>query len=321
MRRNNPLELISFNFTFIAISCLVFLIAWGYSLYSSNHLMILNGNECSLFFEKIYMLFTSNYIIQAIWGLVVSFVIGISSFLLDDQFSLSPKQTYTPLFFCLLFIAATKKFLFISPGSIAFIFFLISIIILFRTYKAYDSTSVFNLFFILSIGSLFYYDLLIYGILFLICLYNFQSLSFKTFLASLIGISLPYLIVGLSFYIIGGEYLFIDNIQRCLFNWQTNIVFNIKNIVLISIITILLLLAFLSNLNLLNFEKIRKRKCIFFLMGIFILSVILSTFHKENIFISIFSLSLILNYSIQKSNYFNFIIFLIWIIIGIYMYF
>lgn len=130
-------------------------------------------------------------------GEVISyFVYGVTGYLLielNNTFSVIRIRTSLQ---CTVFVFLVTACSFLFPlqtGSIANLCLLTGIYYLFRTYQKQEPVAhLFHSFLFVSIGSLLFPELLFYIPLFLIGAYNFKSLTFRTFFAGILGLSLPY---------------------------------------------------------------------------------------------------------------------------------
>ena len=97
----------------------------------------------------------------------------------------------TSLYF--LLITACPAMHLLYPGDIASAGFLVSLYFLFRSYhKGRASSDIFFAFVFLSIGTLFFPQMVYFAPLWWIGLIKFQSLSARSLCASILGFSLPY---------------------------------------------------------------------------------------------------------------------------------
>lgn len=97
----------------------------------------------------------------------------------------------TAVYFMLISICPAMHYLYV--GNIASVALLISLFFLFRGYQySRPATALFYSFLFIALGSLFFPQLMFFIPVFWIGAYNIQSLTLKSFMASLIGWSVPY---------------------------------------------------------------------------------------------------------------------------------
>lgn len=106
----------------------------------------------------------------------------------------------TSLFF--LLITACPALYPVFPGSIAAFTLLISLYFLFKSYQAFrPASNLFHSFIFIGIGSLAFPQLTLLTPLWLLGAYNFQALTPRSFIAAVVGWSLPYwFLLGFAYY-------------------------------------------------------------------------------------------------------------------------
>ncbi len=134
-------------------------------------------------------------------GLIFTLFIGLSLFMMNESFSFIRVRTILPYFFFVLLIGFHQGSHEFSLGQVACLFLVASLAQLFSAYQVQNSVfQSFNIGLFLSLGSLCTAELLFFLPLFWIGLISFSSFSFRSFLASIIGIITPYLIIlGIAF--------------------------------------------------------------------------------------------------------------------------
>jgi hypothetical protein len=138
--------------------------------------------------------------------------VGVITFLLsfiNGKFILIRKKTFLPAAFALILFSIHPAFMFMGAYYIGVIFVLFAILYLFQSYQTESKQKVaLNTSFLLALGSLFYFNLLFYFIVFWIGLAYIRSFGFKPFLAFIIGLVLIYTPVYACSYIAGNADLF-----------------------------------------------------------------------------------------------------------------
>lgn len=198
IRRRFQQKIVSGRFTLpaiIAFSALVWIIAWGNE----------PGETPSPpypFWQKILGLLPANFIGEAISFLVY----GATAYLLielNNAYSLIRVRT---TFQCTVFILSVSSCPFLFPlqtGSLACLCLLAGIYFLFRTYQRQEPAArMFQAFLFTGIGTILFPELFFYVPLFFIGAFKFQSLTFRTFFAGVLGLMLPY------WFLLGNAYFY-----------------------------------------------------------------------------------------------------------------
>lgn len=132
------------------------------------------------------------------WGVrlfsfILCSVIGYFLIGLNNAFAIIRMRAsvQTVIYFLLISVCPLMHVLY--AGNVASVCFLIALYFLFRSYQqSTPASSLFHSFVFIGMGSLLFPQLTLFAPVFWIGAYGFQSLRVKSFLASLIGWSLPY---------------------------------------------------------------------------------------------------------------------------------
>ncbi len=148
--------------------------------------------------EITYPLWKSIYEVLPSWTTpMISFVFfsitGYFLIELNNRFSIIGIRASVQTSLYLLLITAIPHLYSLHTGSIAALLLLLSIHFLFKTYQMHRSSGLlFYSFAFLGIGSLFFPQITFLAPLWWITAYRFQSLTFRSFCATLVGWSFPY---------------------------------------------------------------------------------------------------------------------------------
>lgn len=239
-------------------------------LYSEGYLW----NAVSFIFEdKLVSVLASALSVGAI-AFLLSFING--------KFIIIRKKTMLPSAFSLVLLSVHPSFMFMGAHYLGIITILLAISFLFQSYqtdnrqKATITTS-----FILAIGSLFFFNLIFYFVIFWIGLSLMRSFGFKSLLAFFIGLFLIYTPVFT-------YYLVFDDLDRFLLPFVRLsaieyadlplLHFNIQEWIALGFGFLLLLLFFANNYVNSFKDKIKIRSFISFLSIICIVSVLFLLF-------------------------------------------
>lgn len=141
----------------------------------------------------------------SIWGNILALLLVLVQAIMINnvvnQYKMTKEVTYYPALFYILLVSAIPEFLYLSPVLIAMTFYIIALIELFKWYKNYEAaTQIFNVGFWLAIGSLFYMPLSVFIILAIAGLSILRSNRIDEFLILIIGILVPYFLLGVYFF-------------------------------------------------------------------------------------------------------------------------
>lgn len=222
----------------------------------------------------------------SITGSAVS--VGLIAYLLsfiNGKFIIIRRKTFFPAAFSLLLFSLHPYFLFMGAYYIGVVFALLATLYLFQSYQTESKQKVaLNTSSLLALGSLFYFNLLFYFVVFWIGLAYVRSFGFKPLCAFIIGLLLAYTPVFAYSFLVGDTDLFLlpfANIQTIDLAQLPFLNFNIDTWIVLGF-GLLLLFIFLAN-NYINSykDKIKIRTflsflsiiCIFSIMYLFLLNV------------------------------------------------
>ena len=225
------------------------------------------------FFRDKYISFASSLLM----------VIAISLYVmhLNTKYVLIRVRTSLPYVFTMLLLSFSKDMAFMTPAYLSIILFLFSVDQLFDAYQLpLASWQSFRISFCLSLGSLLTPSLLIYIPMFWIGLSMMRSMSFKAFLASLLGILTIYwlaLIYCLSLDDINSAYSGIEYAWNGLKEISV-LEMGLDDLLLLSVGVITILIIIVDNFANSYKDKIRTRTNISFLNIVGFLSIAIYLF-------------------------------------------
>jgi hypothetical protein len=216
---------------------------------------------------------------NAYLGVVISFVLVVLiSFLLVNFNTTSffiNERTYLPAFLYILTGGLFPEYLSLNPAVPASLFLMLAVIRIIDGYrKPGISNNFFDAGFLISTGSLFYANLIWFGLLVIIGIALIRALDFSEVTISLLGLLTPYLLTFGIYYVIGkdisallsliGGNLFLPG-EGYLFQRLTSVSLIFVSIIIIVSVTFLL--------TLLNNKKIKSRKIFSLLIWTFFISI------------------------------------------------
>ncbi len=185
------------------------------------------------------------------------------------------ERTYLPALVYIMAGALIPEYQFLNPVIPASIFLMLAIV---RIIDGYRKPGVANNFFdagiLISVGSLFYANLIWFGILVIIGIVLIRSVNISEILISIFGLLTPYLITFGIWYVAGRDLralysLIISN----LFIRSEGYFFSRLSIVVLIFTAILLVISLVFLLGMLNNKKIKSRKTFSLLIWLFMIAV------------------------------------------------
>jgi len=248
----------------------------------------------------------------------VTLIIGFILTHLIEQFSIIRTRTLLPAFFFVFLMSTNPALHLAQSGLIGALILLLAVgqfLPMYQDKKAVQCA--FNVMFILSVGSFIVVELALFIPVFLIGFSIYQSFSFRTISASLIGLIAPIFVIFSGFYLWSNVQILI---QYFLKGWHFQFFFplEIRTFIYFSLLVIIF---FISTLNFMvdsHQEKIRTRRTLQFFIFLFFVSAILLLFKGNNWtqiapMASIFLVSLISHFFSLEAGRFSLIVF--WILI------
>jgi hypothetical protein len=190
------------------------------------------------------------------------------------------ERTFLPVILYLLLTAVFPVNQKLNPVLPAALFLLLALM---RIMEAYRKQGIAYNFFdagiLISIGSLFYANLIWFGILLFSGIILLRTINFKEIALSLLGLLTPFILVTGLFYVMDKDMgMLLTDFTDNLFKDQSGYIFDRLTVVILIFIALIILfsLGFLSNQ--LNAKKIKARKTYFLLFWVFGISLLLYFF-------------------------------------------
>jgi len=187
------------------------------------------------------------------------------------------ERTYLPAVMYLLFSALFPELQVMSPVLPAAFFLLLSFI---RIMDAYRKPGIAYNFFdaalLISVGSLFYADLIWFGILVLIGIALLRTGNIKEIAISLTGLALPYIITFGLYYVLGKDIgTFLEDFRYNLFGDSAGHTFTRVSVIILIYLGLMILISIGDLMIKLNSKKIKSRKTFSLLLWSFIIPLVL----------------------------------------------
>lgn len=214
-------------------------------------------------------------------GVIFSFlVLSLMLFLLinfNTTVFFINERTFFPAVIYLLFNALFPENQVLNPVLPASLFLMLALI---RIMDAYRKPGIAYNFFdaaiMISIGSLFYANLLWFGLLVIIGISLLRTGSIKEIAISVLGLATPYIVAVGLFYVSGMDLLkFFANIKSNLFGETTGFTFGRLTIIVLIYSALMLLISLGFLMMQLSSKKIKSRKTFYLLLWGFVISVAL----------------------------------------------
>lgn len=266
-------------------SCLIailsiLLVLWGHQFIEPHLLLNEDYNTSPMPLYGLLLSFTQDSSSLKSILTIATFVIllGIIILFNSKDFFINQRSFLPALFYILLnaVIVTNQTF---NPVLPATIFLLLALIRILDSYKKQGvSYCYFDAGILISIGSLFYANLIWYGILLFVGIIILRTINAKEILTALIGLCAPFVIIVGYFYVFGEDIsLFFHNFYVNLFSQTSNTIISIGLIpsLLISFIIIVSIISVFDLLKKINTKKNRSRNTFFLFLWIIGISLIL----------------------------------------------
>ncbi len=178
------------------------------------------------------------------------------------------ERTFLPALIYLLFSALFPENQVLNPVLPASLFLMFALI---RVMDAYRKPGIAYNFFdagiLISIGSLFYANLIWFGLLAIIGIALLRTGNIKEIAISVLGLATPYIVTTGLFYVMGKDIIkFFTDIKINLFGEAPGFNFGRLTIIVLIYVTLMLLISLGFLLMQLNSKKIKSRKTFYLLM-------------------------------------------------------
>ncbi len=209
-------------------------------------------NNTSPFSNIIYnlfdFLFNSHVLSLQLFAIIL---IITQAFLLNsitNLHNLFNKINYLPALFYIVCSSMYVKFLLLSPELLANTFLLLALLKVFSLYKKKKIyTQVFDIGFLISIASLFYFPSVIFLFFFYIVLIITRTFNWREWIIALIAFCIPYFLTAVYYFWNDNLYQLWENQILCQFRGRTaNLTFNTSELTLTIYFVFILLIAFIK---------------------------------------------------------------------------
>lgn len=243
----------------------------------------LKGNM-SLYFDlnamPLYSLISAVIGTNPLPGLILSILMLVLMIFLVINLNTSlffiNERTYLPAFFYVLLIALFPNYQLLNPAIFGALFIMFTVRRIMDSYRVQGTAyNFFDAGLLISTGSLFYANLLWFGIIVIAGIALLRTGNLKEIMLALIGLITPYAIGAGFYYVAGRDVLaFFSVLHYNLFEMDAQYAFTPITIVTVLFTAAIILLGISHLLMLFNTKKIQARKTFSLLLWIFIISVI-----------------------------------------------
>ena len=249
-------------------------------------------------------------------------LLGVFLFLANRKYLFLREKSSFLIFFLILLIGINEGSHSLNPGVIGLVFMLLAFVRFLGMFEnRYSVWNSFDIGFYLSLGSLFFFEMIYYVPIFWLGYFLFQQFNIKTLIASFMGCLTPYALVA-------GIFFLTDNLDTLIFSIVQN--FDVSflgmtfytpwNIASFALIIIIALISFVHFIVQYNNDKIKTRGTLLFVYLLLVFSIFLGLF-SEDIFlfemplICLF-LSIIFThfFSINTSRFSRFVFYAFWVL-------
>jgi hypothetical protein len=185
------------------------------------------------------------------------------------------ERTFLPAYFYILFIAIFPQYQVLNPVLPASVFIMLAMRRIMDSYRMQETAyNFFDAGIFISIGTLFYADLIWFGILLIAGIFLLRSGNFKEILISLLGLAAPFIITAGLYYVLGKDLgLLLADIRDNLFEKVTGFPFTRYAIILLIYTGLILLISVGFLAMRVNSKKIKSRKTFSLLLWSLVISV------------------------------------------------
>jgi hypothetical protein len=214
-------------------------------------------------------------------GLIFSFVVLSVILFLIVSFNTTvffiSERTFLPAVIYLLFSAFFPQYQVLTPVLPAALLLMIALM---RIMDAYRKPGVaFNFFdasLLISIGSLFYANLIWFGLLVIIGIALLRTGNIREIFLSLLGLAAPYILTTGLYYVLGRDLgVLYSDIMNNLFGDNPGYSFSRLTIIILIYSGLLILLSIIFLIGQINSKKIKSRKTFYLLLWGFFISIAL----------------------------------------------
>ena len=197
--------------------CLLCLAIWFMPEWLTHHI---GGESVPMLFMGHFELFALPQWLSHMVQLGVIVLVYYYVTRLFERLQIIPLRTLMPLFMGLFITACIGYLQYFNEATIAFVLFVISFGQLLHMYQHDQMVSgAFNIFFLMSVASLFELEYIYLLLLFLFGMIVLRSFSFKVLLASILGVLVAFMVTATFFYLF-------DNLEFLVDMWEGHQVYD-----------------------------------------------------------------------------------------------
>ena len=214
--------------------------------------------------DWVYLWVGTNGITANLVAIIVVFFQAILINLIIARYRIANETTLFPGVFYIFLASCLPNFLYLSPALIANTFYILAIGELFDTYKKHSSFGrIFNAGFLIAIGSLFYFSIMLFLLLMLIGLGILRAFKIKERLTLIYGFLSPYILIGVfSFWKNNWLEMWHRQMNNNIGFFDLDIPLVIENYIQLGFFVLLLLFILLSYNSYILKKNIQKQKYI-----------------------------------------------------------
>jgi hypothetical protein len=211
-------------------------------------------------------------------GVIFSFIILIVMIFLLTYFNTSVffinERTFLPAVIYIFFSAIFPEYQVLNPVLPAAVFLMFAVIKIMKTYR--EPGTAFNYFdagILISLGSLFYINIIWFGMLMIIGVALLRSGNIKEPALAVLGILTPYFLITGLYYVLGKDLsTFLSGIMYNLFGKSTGYDFSRLTIIVLIITGLVFIVSLTYLMMQMKSKKIKSRKTFFLLLWTFFIS-------------------------------------------------
>jgi hypothetical protein len=212
-------------------------------------------------------------------GIIFTLIlVGLMSFLmvnLNTTLFFINERTFIPALIYILFSGFFPQYQLLNPAIFGAIFLMLAIRRIMETYRVPGTAyNFFDAGLLIGIGSLFYANLIWFGLIIFIGLALLRTGEIKEIAISVIGLITPYFLTFGTYYVSGNDLKgLLSTIGDNLFGKPSSYVFTSLTIVAIAFAGLITLGSIIYLLMSMNSKKIKSRKTFYLLLWVFFISI------------------------------------------------
>ncbi len=261
--------------------CMLFLLVFWYDLFLLQTESVTMENIRTSVQSPLFFLIEQTFPFNGIWekiaGLILYLLLGFEILRLNEVFSFIRTRTILPSFFFLIIGSLLLPHSF-SPGIIIALLVLSSVFFSFKLLTEENPKYAFNVSLLLFTAVLFSLSCIWLLIIFWLFAYTSNVLSFRIFLASLLGALVPPLYAAIGFGIAGNEHLLLEYIQESFQLFAVDFHFSLPEILYMIIAGFLISFSLVDFLLVRSKENIKPRKEFSYLVTLLLFTLVLIIF-------------------------------------------